>query len=42
VIGFGPHVDEFAMVRARSLGATAALARSRFFRDLAELLPPFV
>ena len=42
VIGFGPHVDEFALIRARSLGATAAMARSQFFRDLAELLPSFV
>jgi hypothetical protein len=42
VIGFGPHVDEFAMVRARSLGATAALARSRFFHELPDLLPRLV
>ncbi|HAX81994.1 MAG TPA: hypothetical protein DCY40_05465 [Actinobacteria bacterium] len=42
VIAFGPHVDEFAMVRARSLGATAAMARSQFFHDLEGLLPPFV
>jgi hypothetical protein len=42
VIGFGPHVDEFAMVRARALGATAALARSQFFRDLSDLLPRLV
>ncbi len=41
-IGFGPHVDEFAMVRARSLGATQAMARSQFFRDLEGLLPELV
>ena len=41
-IGFGPHVDEFAMVRARSLGASDALARSQFFRDLDRLLPEMV
>ncbi len=40
-IAFGPHVDEFAMVRARSLGATAALPRSQFFRDLERWLPEF-
>ncbi len=38
-IGFGPHVDDVALVRARSLGATDALARSIFFRRLPELLP---
>lgn len=41
-IGFGPHVDEFAMVRARSLGADLALARSQFFRELPSLLPELV
>lgn len=41
-IGFGPHVDELAMVRARSLGASDALARSQFFRDLERLLPELV
>ncbi len=41
-IGFGPHVDEFAMVRARSLGATLTMARSQFFRDLEGLLPDLV
>ncbi len=39
VIGFGPHVDEMAMLRARSLGAADALPRSRFFSRVAELLP---
>lgn len=39
VIGFGPHVDDFALVRARSLGAADALPRSRFFNRVAELLP---
>jgi len=39
VIAYGPHVDDFAMVRAQSLGADEALPRSRFFRKLPELLP---
>ncbi len=38
-IAFGPHVDDVALVRARSLGADDALARSVFFRRLPELLP---
>lgn len=38
-IGFGPHVDDVALVRARSLGADDALPRSVFFRRLPELLP---
>jgi len=36
---FGPHVDDIALGRARSLGATDAVARSRFFRTLPDLLP---
>ena len=39
VIGFGPHVDDMAMVRARTLGAADAMPRSVFFRSLAKLLP---
>lgn len=39
VVAFGPHVDDLAMVRARSLGAEDALARSVFFRRLPEMLP---
>lgn len=39
VVGFGPHVDDMAMVRARTLGAVDALPRSVFFRSLARLLP---
>ncbi len=39
VIAFGPHVDDVAMVRARSLGATDAVARSTFFRRLQSFLP---
>jgi len=42
VIGFGPHVDDLAMVRARTLGAADALARSAFFRNLGRLLPTAV
>jgi hypothetical protein len=40
VIAYGPHVDDLAMVRARSLGATEALPRSRFFTRLSDLLLP--
>jgi hypothetical protein len=39
VIAFGPHVDDWALDRARSLGADQALPRSRFFRTLDTLLP---
>jgi hypothetical protein len=39
VVAFGPHVDDVAMARARSLGAADAIARSRFFRALPDLLP---
>ena len=38
-VAFGPHVDDVALVRARSLGADDALPRSVFFRRLPELLP---
>lgn len=39
VIAFGPHVDDLAMTRARSLGASDALPRSRFFASLVEQFP---
>jgi hypothetical protein len=39
VLAYGPHVDDFAMVRARSLGADDALPRSRFFKDPAAMFP---
>ena len=39
VVAFGPHVDDVAMMRARTLGATAAMPRSRFFRDPELWLP---
>jgi hypothetical protein len=42
VIAFGPHVDDLAMVRARALGAADALARSRFFGAIPDLLPDIV
>ena len=42
VVAFGPHIDDMAMVRARSLGATVAEPRSRVFRDPAAYLPPLV
>ncbi len=38
-IGFGPHVDDVALVRARALGADDALPRSVFFRRLPSLMP---
>ena len=38
-IAFGPHVDDMALVRAKSLGAAEALPRSRFFKRLPALLP---
>ena len=38
-VGYGPHIDDWAMSRALALGATEALPRSRFFRDLSDLLP---
>jgi hypothetical protein len=39
IIAFGPHVDDLAMTRARSLGAHEALPRSRFFKDLGAWFP---
>ena len=42
VVAFGPHVDDMAMVRARSLGASVAEPRSRVFMDPAAYLPPLV
>ena len=42
VIAFGPHVDDFAMTRARTLGADDAVARSRFFRSIGDWLSPVV
>lgn len=41
VVAFGPHVDDVAMARARSLGATEAVPRSRFFRDPGSFLPHY-
>lgn len=38
-IAFGPHVDDIAMVRARTLGAEDAVPRSRFFSSIASYLP---
>jgi hypothetical protein len=42
VIAYGPHVDDLAMARARSLGATVAEPRSRILRDPSAYLPPLV
>jgi hypothetical protein len=33
IVGFGPHVDEALLERARTDGADVVLARSQFFRD---------
>jgi hypothetical protein len=38
IVAFGPHADTDAFDRARRDGADAALARSRFFRDVASAL----
>jgi hypothetical protein len=42
VVAYGPHVDDMALVRARSLGAAIAEPRSRALRDPAAFLPPLV
>jgi len=39
VIAYGPHVDEDAMARAATLGASTVLPRSRLFRTIGEHLP---
>lgn len=39
VVAFGPHVDDHAMTRARTLGADEAVPRSRFFGSLASWFP---
>jgi hypothetical protein len=38
-VAYGPHVDDIALMRARSLGAVDAVPRSRFFRDLSRWFP---
>jgi hypothetical protein len=35
IVGFGPHVDDAALERARAAGADVVYPRSRFFRDVA-------
>lgn len=42
IVAYGPHVDDVALARARSLGAAEALPRSRFFHDPGRYLPPIV
>lgn len=42
VVAYGPHVDDMALVRARSLGAAAAEPRSRTLRDPGAFLPPLI
>ena len=37
-IGFGPHIEAEAHRRAKEIGFDEVLPRSRFFRQLAELL----
>lgn len=38
IIAFGPHVDGAALEGARAAGIAEVLPRSRFFRDVADLL----
>ena len=38
-VAYGPHVDDIAMARARSLGATDVVPRSRLFTRLVDWLP---
>lgn len=42
VVAYGPHVDDFALARARSLGAHTAEPRSRVLRNPSRFLPPLV
>ena len=42
VVAYGPHVDDLSMQRARGLGASAAIARSRLFGRVADHLPQIV
>lgn len=42
VIVYGPHVDDIGLQRAKSLGASDALPRSRFFGRIADYLPTIV
>ena len=40
IVGYGPHVDDAALARARSDGADVVMPRSRFFRDPAAAVAP--
>lgn len=42
VIAYGPHIDTFAISRARTLGAVVAEPRSRILRNPGAHLPPLV
>ena len=42
VVAYGPHVDDLSMQRARGLGASAAVARSRLFGRVADHLPQII
>ena len=39
IVAYGPHVDDIAMARARSLGAKDVVPRSRLFGKLVDWLP---
>jgi hypothetical protein len=41
-IVFGPHVDDVALIRAKTLGAADAVPRSRFFSHLPDWFPTLV
>ncbi len=41
-IAYGPHVDDIAITRALTLGATDAVTRGRFFADVGRYLPALV
>jgi hypothetical protein len=38
IVSFGPHVDDARLENAKRDGADTAIARSRFFRDIASAL----
>lgn len=41
-IAFGPHIDDVALIRAKTLGAADAVPRSRFFSKLRAWFPTVV
>ena len=38
IVAYGPHVDDESMDAARAAGADVVVARSRFFRDPAQIV----